>query len=230
MSKEALLQNAAKLALKALKTCTRKCAGTRFQEWYFDEDNVKEAIKSLEEALAKQEQGEPDYPTDEDGYPIYCNGTHEQIAAAHAKFEQSEPDDLMIAYMSGLHDGKKLAKQEQGEPVAWLHTDGSISFIQGCGYDKPLYTTPQPQQEQGEPVETDWERIARVQNAKLMAMCGEAGGFEKLCEVMDKYEATTPQQRTWVGLTEDEMKLIDPDGYADGLPQQIQQALKEKNT
>jgi len=45
---------------------------------------------------------------------------------------------------------------------------------------------------------------------------------------------TTPQQRTWerpwVSLTDDEMKLIDPDGYADGLPQQIQQALKEKNT
>ena len=40
---------------------------------------------------------------------------------------------------------------------------------------------------------------------------------------------TTPQQRTFVGLTDDEMKLIDPDGYADGLPQQIQQALKEKN-
>ena len=39
-----------------------------------------------------------------------------------------------------------------------------------------------------------------------------------------------PQQRTWVGLTDEEMKLIDPDGYEDGLPQQIQQALKEKNT
>ena len=46
-----------------------------------------------------------------------------------------------------------------------------------------------------EPVATDWERIARVQNAKLMAMCDEAGGFEKLCEVMDKYEATTPPQQ-----------------------------------
>ena len=54
-------------------------------------------------------------------------------------------------------------------------------------------TTP-PQQEQ-EPVATDWERIARVQDAKLRAMCDEAGGFEKLCEVMDKYERTTPPQR-----------------------------------
>ena len=46
-----------------------------------------------------------------------------------------------------------------------------------------------------EPVATDWERIARVQDAKLRAMCNEAGGFEKLCEVMDKYERTTPPQR-----------------------------------
>jgi hypothetical protein len=37
-------------------------------------------------------------------------------------------------------------------------------------------------------------------------------------------------QRQWVGLTDEEMKLIDPDGYAEGLPQQIQQALKEKNS
>ena len=41
---------------------------------------------------------------------------------------------------------------------------------------------------------------------------------------------TTPPQRTWVGLTNEEMRLIDPDGFEDNLPQMIQQALKEKNT
>jgi len=40
---------------------------------------------------------------------------------------------------------------------------------------------------------------------------------------------TTPPQRTWVGLTDEEMRLIDPDGFEDNLPQMIQQALKEKN-
>ena len=45
---------------------------------------------------------------------------------------------------------------------------------------------------QQEPVATDWERIARVQNAKLMAVCDEPEGFEKLCEVMDRYERTSP--------------------------------------
>ena len=61
----------------------------------------------------------------------------------------------------------------------------------------------QPEQE---PVATDWERIAHVQDAKLRAMCNEAGGFEKLCEVMDKYERTTPPQRK--PLTDEEIILI----------------------
>ena len=43
-----------------------------------------------------------------------------------------------------------------------------------------------------EPVVVDWERIAKVQNAKLMAMIDEPGAFEKLCEIMGKYEALSP--------------------------------------
>lgn len=37
---------------------------------------------------------------------------------------------------------------------------------------------------------TDWERVARVQDAKLRAMCNEPGGFEKLKEVMDRYKGS----------------------------------------
>jgi hypothetical protein len=85
-------------------------------------------------------------------------------------------------------------------------------------------------QEQGEPVATDWERIARVQNAKLMAMCGEAGGFEKLCEVMDKYESTTPQQRTWVGLDEEDDIDWEEGGSLRDLVEAVEAKLKEKNT
>ena len=89
-----------------------------------------------------------------------------------------------------------------------------------------------------EPVATDWERIARVQDAKLRAMCNEAGGFEKLCEVMDKYERTTPPQRTWVGLTYEDMVKLQKDLFdAKGesvLPttfaMAVEAKLKEKNT
>jgi hypothetical protein len=55
--------------------------------------------------------------------------------------------------------------------------------------------------------QTDWERIAKVQNAKLMAMCDEKGGFEKLCEVMDRYEAQKQEPVAWI--YEDEL----PEGY-----------------
>jgi len=86
--------------------------------------------------------------------------------------------------------------------------------------------------EEQEPVATDWERIARVQNAKLMAMCDEAGGFEKLCEVMDKYKKTTPPQRTWVGLTDEEKSELDAEYGDDTLAHldAIEAKLKEKNT
>ena len=49
-------------------------------------------------------------------------------------------------------------------------------------------------------------------------------------EVLELPNFTESPQRTWVGLTDEEMKLIDPDGFEDNLPQMIQQALKEKNT
>jgi len=68
--------------------------------------------------------------------------------------------------------------------------------------------TEKSKQEQDEPVTTDWERIARVQNAKLMAMSDTVGGFEKLREVLDKYEATKPQTKEWVELTEYDIKGV----------------------
>ena len=87
----------------------------------------------------------------------------------------------------------------------------------------------QPEQE---PVTTDWERIARVQDAKLRAMCNEAGGFEKLCEVMDKYERTTPPQRTWVGLTKEERHEISMANrpYCADVMAAHEEELKRRNT
>lgn len=91
-----------------------------------------------------------------------------------------------------------------------------------------------------EPVATDWERIARVQDAKLRAMCNEAGGFEKLCEVMDKYERTTPPQRPSRSdikpLTDEEIILIVAECAASHqhtdihFARAIEAKIKEKNT
>ena len=91
-------------------------------------------------------------------------------------------------------------KEALAQPTSSDYALGySIGFGEGHSAGKALA---QPEQET---VSTDWERIARVQNAKLMAMCNEAGGFEKLCEVMDKYEKTPPPQRTWVELTDEQI-------------------------
>lgn len=42
--------------------------------------------------------------------------------------------------------------------------------------------------EKAEAVATDWERIARVQDAKLSAMCDEPGAIQRLREIMGEYQ------------------------------------------
>ena len=82
------------------------------------------AIKALEEALAKQEQGEPVVCCQEyDTCLKPCTPRGKHLAQQEQSVSVGEPDDLMIAYMSGLYDGKKQAKQEQGEPDELKHID-----------------------------------------------------------------------------------------------------------
>ena len=76
------------------------------------------------------------------------------MMSKEVKQEQDEADDLTIAYMAGLYDGKKQVKQEQDEPVAMRYDfDGyGYKYIDsGSGSDwqtrekgaEPLYTKPQ---------------------------------------------------------------------------------------
>jgi len=52
-------------------------------------------------------------------------GVTESLRQAIAEAEKPEPDDLTIAYMTGLYDGKKQAKQEQDKEWVGL-TDEDI--------------------------------------------------------------------------------------------------------
>ena len=117
--------------------------------------------------------------------------------------------DPRLKYEHKFHDKvikaleEALAKQEQGEPVAWMHPDWPDGY---SGFQSPvttymtngwipLYTTPQPKQEQGEPVAYD----VRCDN------CGGDGYDPKnnnyycsVCEgsrFVEKMLYTTPQQR-----------------------------------
>lgn len=157
MSKETL-----KLALEALKNTTPTGFNMESDKKFFA------AIKALEEALAKQEQGEPDL--------IECGNCHEGLA------------DMEHVCKKCLGAGwVNNPKQEQGEPVAWMHSTNRqcISHLKTTYRDAtPLYTT--------------------------------------------------PQQRTWVGLTESDRRLInfqwqDGNGTATEIIDLVEAKLKEKN-
>ena len=87
----------------------------------------------------------------------------------------------------------------------------------------------QPAPVQQEPVATDWERVARAQNAKLMAMCNQPGGMDKLREVL-LAAAPQPAQRTWVGLTDEERQACTQSPFTAENYLVIEAKLKEKNT
>jgi hypothetical protein len=104
-----------------------------------------------------------------------------------------------------------LAKQEQGEPVATARFDGTLHWIEpyGVGLHRIqgfLYTTPQPQQEQGEPVaikhQHEWFRTGEMKAGQMRCIsCGTWG------------QEDMPQQRpsrsdmTWIGLTAEDIDL-----------------------
>jgi hypothetical protein len=109
------------------------------------------------------------------------------------------------------------ALETKDEPVAWMtinaygdeddiwYENPEGNLLEGWTY-KPLYTTPQPKQEQGEPVEywnavEGWVKIDEVREHFESVSCGtiyKNGGEGRV----PLY--TTPQ-RTWVGLTDEEM-------------------------
>jgi hypothetical protein len=147
MSKEAMT-----LALEALRNAV------------FDEhtaDETLDAIKALEEALAKQEQGEPvaclhrlvdvTNPVVKSGYMCMdCGALFGAYLQKELKQEQGEPvKGLKFIHKADIDLAKKQ-EQEQGEPVAWLcrKDNGHFDVLtdQTCKKCFPVYTTPQPAQ------------------------------------------------------------------------------------
>ena len=84
----------------------------------------------------------------------------------------------------------------------------------------PLYTTPQLKQEQGEPVAYVNDQYSRD---------GYNDEISKLLPV-GTYLYTAPQQRTWVGLTDEDEIDWEEGGNLKDLVKAIEAKLKEKNT
>jgi hypothetical protein len=196
MSKEAM-----KLALEALETCTY--TSSYYKD--FSIEKIEDAIKALEEALAKQEK------------PF-----------AHKAALYSN-DRMKIDPVTGdVSIG--TAKKEHGEPVCrmrvgqdsvtWYDEKGNVTMH--VDSSNKVTTHPQPKQEQGEPVGV----------AHLMQEGFTHCIWSEACVPVGTKFYTTPQQRTWVGLTDGELvTLFEKYGHKTGkLVGAIEDKLKEKNT
>ena len=155
MSKEAM-----KLALEALKTLVNRFDFEQFTS-VCELDDAKDAIKALEEALANKDAD-----------------------AEIIKYHEETIARLQEA----------LAKQEQGEPVAWM--------LEGWGPDCGPYFEIYRDDEMGWRNKKEWTPLY-----------------------------TTPPQRTWVGLTDEEIDTWNIVGHESlrEFVRAIEAKLKQKN-
>jgi hypothetical protein len=154
----------------------------------------------------------------------------------------------------------EIVKQEQGKPVTieavatirnkggelfvdWLIEGGLSAMVGGetlliCGErltdstgSGEVYTTPQTKQEQGEPVAEF--RGTLIQSGRTLYLIEPKAD---LTRGMQFY--TTPQQRTWVGLTDEDRRTVHNETFphrsvmwygADSYARAIEAKLKEKN-
>ena len=131
------------------------------------------------------------------------------------------------SYLLGLYDQKsRLELETKDEPVAMRYDfDGyGYKYIDnGSGSDwqtrikdaEPLYTTPQPKQEQVEPVA--WSRASFIEDDYGRSIGTDDPELAWGKEPPDEFGwwplYTTPQ-RTWIGLTQEEFeKLINDAGF-----------------
>jgi hypothetical protein len=211
-----------KLALEALKDNQHLVADNERRAYVMEYNSI---IEKLEEALAKQEQGEPYGYVDAKGGGLFIYGEHQfqntkgaELAPVylHPKQEQGESWNKGIPPMLPQQkEGEAFVvsyepKQEQGEPVAWMTIDSNGEeydiwyenpegkLIEGWTY-KALYTTPQPKQEQGEPVAIkhrhEWFRTGEMKAGQMRCISCGTWGQEDM-----------PKQRTWVGLDPEEIR------------------------
>lgn len=199
-----------------------------------------ETRDALKEALAKQEQP---LPPVEIGVDVTSDGT--SVVAFYRR-----PDAVMEMFYSQFHP--LAVKQEQGEPVVGTKTwfeDGKV--VTQNLYYSDVYTTPQQRhsftyeqmKEQVEGLQRDYDlllaeyNLLKQEHGEPVAWCRYEEGMLVYYETKawDDLQPlyTKPQQRTWVGLTDDErLEAAEIDGADEWfwkVCKAIEAKLKEKN-
>ena len=190
----------------------------------------KEAMKLALDAL-KQERENYRLYGDEDGAPEYIHEAIKALEEALAKQEQGEPVAWLQIGVGPLHDGDVIArttKPKEWNPEWWRF--------------EPLYTTPQ---------QRTW--VGTLSLEQLLHTAAQWGsnypkgeGFfdalsKKVQQWIEFYSGETymnpPQQRTWVGLTPEEIEAVwvemcGPQRWAmhSVYARKLEAKLKEKNT
>jgi hypothetical protein len=243
MSKEAL-----KMALEALepliveRTCEAMDAGEK-------------AITAIKEALAQPEQGEPvaQHRDLHSHMMVVAHRAADKATNNGQKFASQK--EIVRAICTAIQVDKNLLamlstpqqKQEQGEPVAWRYKpvrednprweyttqhpldmgDGYLrpSLVEYCKCIEPLYATEKPK--------LMLEKFCEMKDLLKDTVQQEPATKEQIREaiVFNLPIYTTPQQRTWVGLTPEEVKEVSLANrpYVVDMVVALEARLKQKN-
>ena len=197
-----------------------------------------EALRLALDALEKISMG---------GDPRWAD---EAITAINEALETEEGLLDRKSYLLGLYDQKsRVGLETKDEPVAWgMEKDGVILDVispaeherEEGEYTIPLYTTPQPKLEtKDEPVAWRYDQ-AKYRTNDLRGRQWAFNVFSQTKPYIDEMVQnvtplyTTPQ-RTWVGLTKEDLKLLSAEwrivygAWMDDFARDIEAKLKERN-
>ena len=209
-------QEALKMSLEALELMYGCYANPTWISYKQHETQIleqaKDTIKAIEKSLAKQEQGEPvliDGNTS-DGYHTF-NELYEFRKAYNAALF----NEWAINGKCSVHK-------------SWRHNDGELCF--GGGWFIVVAVLPDGQISNHYEAK-DWNLFAVPETERaLFEFDGHTGN-----DVIERLKAyTTPQQRTWVGLTSEEREQVQAESYGKvphhvALIAAVEAKLKQKN-
>jgi len=165
-----------------------------------------EAITAIKEALAQQALDRKA----ENARELGLDYEPENTLHWHALNYRTAPTQNAQAMFEAL---ERFVAQPEPEPVAWLITDEKINSLQVGSIQRLI----------------DRARHAHMTDIKLR-INGQDEWFQ--ADWLKHLTRTTPPQRTWVGLTDEALELLNDCGDTDSykFARAIESKLKEKNT